>query len=306
MTTPKALSAAMQQCDADSILLREMQQMLRAELEKPPETQDLDAVDEMTEVICELCGLEQAVTAHSRSGLETFRTNITPNNAATIYETKSEPITEPVKPKRKIRWKKYAAIAASFACALLIGNIATKGALGDSLLSTGAKLIHGGIEITLSEPDSTAGMLDLPEAKTDPYGMQTACNAAGFTALMPQYLPENLTIEDQVTNCTDDQQDVIFWFSEKDNPKRTIRLHFIHYANDSVVPPINIPTQDYEMSEKDINGIPVYQVIEDKYYTSTFHCQSTTYVITCTNIEQDECDRILCSYLENNAANDNL
>ena len=304
MTTPKALSAAMQQCDADSILLREMQQMLRAELEKPPESQNLDAVDEMTAVICELCGLEQAVAAHSRSGLETFRTHITPNDAATIYETKTATETESVKPKRIFRWKKYAAIAASFAGALLIGNIATKGALGDNLLNTGAKLLHGSIEVTMSEPGNETE--PLPDSQADSYGIRDACQAAGFTALVPQYIPGEMIVSDQMTNITDVKQDVIFWFTDKDDPDRTFTLHYTHYNDESADHVIDIPTQDYEVKETEINGVKIFQVIEDKYYTSTFRCQSTGYMIACTNIDRDECDRILRSVLVNNEANDNL
>ena len=299
MTTPKALAAAMQRRDADSILLREMQQMLRAELEKPPEAQDLDAVDEMTAAICELCGLEQAVAAHSRIGLETFRTHITPQIAATttktIPETTAEPIVVSVTPKRVLRWKKLAAVAASFAGAMLIGNIATKFALGDGLLTTGAKLMHGGIEFSMSEPEDAAEVL--PENQNDPYGIQAECNSLGFNALTPQYIPEDLSDITHEYAYDESVQDVWYWFSNEEAERR-LSMHFMHYEDESMAPNNGIPTQGYETEELMINNIPVHQVSNDEYTTYTFRYQNTTYVVDCTNLEPDECEAILYSFFD--------
>lgn len=301
MTTPKALAAAMQRRDADSMLLREMQQMLRAELEKPPEAQNLDAVDELTAGICEICGLGQAVAEHSRTGLETFRTNITPQIAATNKELTAEPVTVTAAPKRAIRWKRFAAVAASLAGALMIGNFATKGALGNTLLSTGAKLIHGGIEFTMTEPESAAE--NLPEGLSDPYGIQADCSAFGFSVLTPQYMPDGMKVVNQMTNCSEESQDVLYWFANENDEEQTVFMQFTHNTAESSDPVMGIPTREYEMTETEICGIPIYQVIDDEYYTSTFRWHDTSYVIACAHLSQDDCEQILRSFF---GTDDNL
>lgn len=297
MTTPKALAAAMQRRDADSIMLREMQQMLRAELEKPPEAQNLDAVDELTAGICEICGLEQAVAEHSRKGLETFRTNITPQIAATDMEITREPITVSVKPKRFFRWKRLAALAASFAGALMIGNFATKGALGDNLLNTGARLIHGGVDFTMSEPENVTE--ELPDGIDDPYGIQSACNALGFSVLTPQYLPDGLTVSDYETRSSELSEDVMFWFQNENDTEQTMFLHFKYLLNNSEDPVTGIPTKDYEPTEIEIKGIPINQVIDDDCYTSTFRWNDITYVVACKHLATEDCEQILQSFFDN-------
>ena len=300
MTTPKALAAAMRRRDADSMMLREMQQMLRAELEKPPETQDLDAVDELTAGICEICGLEQAVAEHSRKGLETFRKNITPqiaaNTTTTTTDTIAEPVAAPVRLKRIFHWKRLAALAASFAGALMIGNFATKGALGDNLLNTGAKLLHGGVELSMTEPESAVD--DLPEGLSDPYGIQEECSKAGFTAMTPQYIPEDLT------NVTFDReisagiQDVWVRIAD-DADERIFSLHYMHYEDESQCPDVILPTQDYSPEVREINGISVHQVIEDDYVTSTFRYNNVNYTVDCANLTAEESEAILMSFFDN-------
>ena len=296
MTTPKALAAAMQRRDADSMLLREMQQMLRAELEKPPEAQNLDAVDELTAGICEICGLEQAVAEHSRTGLETFRTNITPQIAATNKEITAEPVTVTARAKRFFHWKRFAAVAASLAGALMIGNFATKGALGNTLLSTGAKLIHGGIEVTMTEPESAAD--DLPDGLSDPYGIQADCNAFGFSVLTPQYMPDELKVVNHMTNSTMESEDVMYWFANEDDEDQTVFIHFMHQLTEGVDPVMGIPTREYEMTETEIKGVPIYQVIDDEYYTFTFRWHDVSYVIACAHLSQDDCEQILRSFFD--------
>ncbi len=300
MTTPKALAAAMQRRDADSMMLREMQRMLRAELEKPPETQDLDAVDELTAGICEICGLEQAVAEHSRKGLETFRKNITPQIAATttktITETTAEPVAAPAKLKRIFHWKRLAALAASFAGALMIGNFATKGALGDNLLNTGAKLLHGGVGFSMSEPESAADNVTV--GLSDPYGIQEECSKAGFAALTPQYIPEDLTNQTLEYEINEGMQEVFGRFTDEAE-KSIFILHYSHYEDSSLIPEIKLPTQDYNPTVTEINGITVHQVIEDGYYSSTFLLHNTTYVLACKNIAHEECEKILQSFFDN-------
>lgn len=296
MTTPKALAAAMQRRDADSMMLREMQQMLRAELEKPPETQDLDTVDELTAGICDICGLEQAVAEHSRKGLETFRKNITPQIAATTKEITTEPITVSVKPKRIFPWKRLAALAASFAGALMIGNFATKGALGDNLLNTGAKLLHGGVEFSMTEPESAVD--DLPEGLSDPYGIQEECSKAGFTAMTPQYVPEELANLSFNRQSNEDMQDVWVRFSD-DEDESIFTIHYTHYTNSSLIPDVGLPTQDYNPTVTEIDGITVHQIIEEDYYSSTFLLHNTTYVVACKNLPHEECEQILHSFFDN-------
>ena len=283
MTTPQALAAAMQRQDADRILLREMQETLRSELEKEPELQNLDTVDELTAVICEMCGLGQEVDAHTRAGLEAFRRHI------------AEPVSPAVKQRMTIRWKRFAAVAASVAGALLIGNAASRMALGDSLLSAGAKLIHGGIDISFSDSGDVSE--EVQPDQENAFGIREACESVGFSPLIPQYFPEGYEMVDSFVGDEDpDTQDVIFWFEAGDD--KHITLHYTHYSNDRIENQIGLPTADYELTETEINGITVFQVREDDFYDAAFRYDDTVYVLNLTNTDPEICDRMLYSFFD--------
>ena len=285
MTTPKALAAAMQQRDADRILLGEMQQALRSELEKPPEQQDLDAVDELSAAICEMCGLEEAVAAHSRAGIETFRKK--------LYEN----VSAGRKPRMTIRWSRFGAVAASVAGALLIGSAATKMALGDGLFSDGIKLNHGGIDITFSQTES------VPEEErplqNDNFGIRETCESIGFTPLIPQYIPEGFVFESSESYDEDPNvHDAMFlWGGEEDDEQR-IALHMMHYFNNAVPRKIGIPTDGYNPVETEINGVTVYQIKENDYYDATFYYDDTVYVLFLKNVDTETCDQMLNSFFD--------
>ena len=286
MTTPKALAAAMQQRDADRILLGEMQQALRSELEKPPEQQDLDAVDELTAVICEMCGLEEAVAAHSRAGIETFRNKL------------NETVSEGRKPRLTIRWSRFGAVAASVAGALLIGSAATKMALGDGLFHNGIKLSHGGVEITFSQTDSV--LEEERPLQNDSCGIRDVCESLGFSPLIPQYIPEGFVFEQpELSDENPNIHSAGFRWSGEEDEEQLIALHIMHYFNDAVTRKIGIPTDGYEPIETEINGITVYQIKENDYYDATFYYDDTTYVLFLQNVDTEICDRMLNSFFDN-------
>ncbi|MBP0970746.1 MAG: hypothetical protein J5753_01780 [Oscillospiraceae bacterium] len=287
MTTPEALAAAMQQRDADRILLGEMQQALRSELEKPPEQQNLDAVDELTAVICEMCGLEEAVTAHSEAGIETFRNKLNETNTVSTRN----------KPRLNIRWSRFGAVAASIAGALLVGGAATKMALGDRHFSDGISLTHGGIDITFSQSESVPD--EEQPVQNDIEGIRAACESLGFTPLIPQYFPEGFFLEH--TELLDDNPSfhsaTFWWGGEKDKSQR-ITLQYTHYFDSGLPPKIGIPTDGYDLITTEIKGTTVYQVKENDYYNTTFCYDNTVYELFLKNVDTEICDQMLYSFFD--------
>ncbi len=291
MTNPKALADAMHRHDADSMLLREMQQSLRTELAKPPELQNLDVIDELTAAICEMSGLEQSVASHSAAGLEAFRAKLT---AAEPAAANAPAITVSGKAARRhsIRWQRFAALAASLTGALVIANFATRIALGTGLFTAGAQLFHGGIHLTMSGTDSIPTE-EMP-VQRDQYGMRAFCEQQGFSPLVPQYLPADYeTTAEPRCEENDQEQDVFFWYGKDDEH---LMIQFTHYTVDDPYTTIGIPTQEYSMTDRQIGCTTIHEVKEPDFYAAAFQSGDISYYVSGTNIRQEVCEQIVDSF----------
>lgn len=291
MTNPKALADAMQQHDADSILLREMQQSLRAELAKPPESQNLDAIDELTAAICEMGGLEQSVAEHSAAGLEAFRKQLSgaqPESPAAPAITVSGRAAR----RHQIRWQRFAALAASLAGALCIANFATRIALGTGIFTAGAQLFRGGIQLTMSDSEPIPAE-EMP-VQNDQRGMRSFCEKYGFSPLVPQYLPDDYepTAEPRYDE-NEQEQDVYFWYGKDDEH---LMIQFTHYTVDDPYTTFGIPTQEYSMTDRQIGCTTIHEVEEPDYYAAAFLSGGISYFVSGSNIRQEVCEQIVDSF----------
>lgn len=71
-----------------------------------------------------------------------------------------------------------------------------------------------------------------------------------------------------------------------------------NYLNETVPPPIGIPTEQYEISEQLINNTLISVMKEDEQYTATFIIDKTQYIIYAEHLDYDECQKVLDSFYE--------
>ena len=281
--TKDALIAAMRQREADRSMLLELQQALSAELQKPPNQQDLDAVDELTEIICRITGRDHDLETTAQNGLAKLQTRIS-----------EESCTRSRKPK--IRWTRYAAAAASVAGLVLAFHVVCDPARGTNPLFGDSILMKDGIKISVAENDSLSDAI-ITGGVNDPYGMRTVCTDYGIDdAVMPQYRPDNLEQYNVDYFETDTHSNLDIYFRDADDEKKTVCFTFQKYNDNTPFEPVGIPTASYHYETEEIQGCQIQKVYDSFQNSALFSIDQTIYFLTTSEYSDEEFEKILQSF----------
>jgi len=260
----------MQMADLNLEILSDLKKDLANEKSKPSIERDESFISELEDMIAQT---EEEILSESQArSLD-----------------KSLKMLDEYKTPRKIKLFKYLSVAAAALIVVLGLNTASMNVFGQNMFSTAYQLTKGGITISTDDPSNSD---ELTVSPSDPYGMKAKCAEYDFFPETPSYIPEGFEL-DYIDEETNDFSDLLIFFYKKGNAKLSFQFH--NYKTQDDIPAISIPTDTYNISEKEINGNTVHIVEEDKQFTATYTKDMIRCVIFAENLDYEECDKVLLS-----------
>lgn len=258
---------------ADAEYLRELQQKLNEEMEKPIAEQDFDLIDELTQAISVLNGTDQFIEQRAEHSLRKFR------QAARWNKQK----------KRVHRAGRFAVCA----CAVLLAsNVFSYTVYGTNAFSVVYQLVKGGVTFDL------VGQEPFPE-EGNPYEeeMRRLCEENDMEdVLLPSYIPAGFEPTPEIFFSYNDLefcQNIIF--NLRKNNKKRINLFIQRFRNMEDYIPLGIASDEHRITTQVINGTNIYIIKEDDRFQTVFLVGQTQYAFNATGLDYDECQRILSS-----------
>lgn len=268
--TNEELANIMQHSDADREFLNEIEETLRAELEKPVSERDFDLIADLEETISEMRGTEDTILARSEMGISLLKKHFTRT------KTHGKPI--------RMRYL----VAAACAIVLVTSNVLSYSVLGMNAFSAAVQIIDGGVTINFQESDR----IELNEYAED---MLEICKKNGFTPMVPYYIPVSLT----PTELWGKTEELNWWkitkfqFSHTDTK---LLFQFAHISDIAYIPDIGVPTDSYQMSEEVVCGKNVYFFREDETeFKAVFMADQIQYSIYGDGLDEIEFRKVLYS-----------
>ena len=250
--------------------LKEIKQMLDEELAKPAQRRDYDKIDELTDAYSYLTGMETFIQEATERGVQ---------KVARSAEGKPN-----IHMNKRIRLFTTVGIAAVM---LFAANVFTVVAYQQDIFTVIIHYTQNGFSVEYPPMDT----IELPTTTDDPYGIKTECAKYGLDVLTPTYLPEGAKLGNYEYNKADGYcTSVNFWYYY-DN-KAVINLCYNLYENPSGQ--TLIPSDDFNLSEIEINGISAIVSKEDNQYSVIFRDGNLETIIS-SDYGYEECDKIAAS-----------
>lgn len=248
---------------------------LNEELKKKFNKRDFDKIERLTQLIHKLTENEADINRKTENGIAILKEKIYENNNNVM--------------KFKFR-KKIVGLCMCFAV-IFIFNCMSLSAWGTNLFSAIVKLNKDSISIDFGKQQQE--IINLPKSPNDPYGIKSKCAELGLYPEIPEYLPENFdlvnleTDEMEICTCID------FYYK---NDKMKINISYSKFNIDDI-PPLGIPADTYNLSETKVNNNTVYILKEDNQFTATYIIDNIVYLIYTDNVDYNECEKILESFV---------
>lgn len=240
---------------------------LDEELAKPDP--DLYLVEELTTAILEARGMSAEVKDAEKE----------------IAFIKENAITK----KRRFVLPKWAA-AISAACVILfLANAVTIFALNKDIFSAIIQFTEGGILIDFSKQDEN--VITLPVSEDDPYGFISKLAEYDIYFETPHYIPEGFVLTDINTNVNKRTANNVYFIYRKG--QQDIGFSFSRYWNE--IGRIGIPSDHYNISEREVNGSTAVVSKEDGQYSILYEKDKTVFGMFSRNVPYDECEKIIDS-----------
>jgi len=273
--TDVELAELMNENKADLEYLEELTDSLREEMAKPKEERDYEIINELTEAISVICGSEQYFSERTDEGVSRLKQNLD-NSGKT-------------KKRRFILRRLVPAVAAAI---ILTANVFSYSVFGMNAFSSAVRIMDGSIQISFSN--------DVEFKGENPYSQQMLekCQEAGFTSLVPKYLPPNMKPADIWGETHNERSipDIRFELSGENNK---LIFQFINVSGAQNGFELGMPTKSHDISEEDINGVTVYFL---KKTSTEFHVsfkkEQIVYIISSDGIKEDEFRKTLYSMFE--------
>lgn len=247
---------------SEEIISEEPEKQLDLELKK--KNPDYDLVDELTKTILEARG-----------------------KAVGEIDVKPEIQDIQQRKTKRIRFPKWALSLSATCVILFCANCVSVFALDMNIVSAVIEFTKGGFTVEFIKPET----IELPTSENDPYGLITECAKYEIYPETPHYLPEGFKLESISNNVNKDYANIIsFTFKNSD---MSISLDYKRYWNG--IANTLIPSDNYNISEIEINGKTAIVSKEDNQFTVHYIEDDTAYVIFTQNVPYDECDKIVAS-----------
>ena len=274
--TNEELAELMNDNNADLEYLEELLDSLREEMAKPKEERNCEEINELTEAISVICGSEQYFNERTDEGISRLKQNWD-NSGKT-------------KKRRFILRRLVPAVAAAI---ILTANVFSYSVFGMNAFSTAIRILDGSIQISYNNADDVK--------MENPYSQQMLekCKEAGFTPLVPKYLPSNMKPADiwGETHNESSIPEIRFILSRGNNK---LIFQFINVSGTSNGIELGMPTKSHDISEEVIDGVTVFFIKESSAeFHASFKKDQIVYRISSDGIKEDEFKKILYSMFEN-------
>lgn len=247
----------------------ELTKELDAEIAKP--NPDYDLVDELTEAI-----------------LEARKTPV--KKEEEDIEAEIAMIKEKANAKKRIfRCPKWVAAVSAACLMLVVANTVSVAALGMNIFSAAIEFTKGGFSVDFSKQEQNA--IELPTSESDPYGFIAKLAEYDISFETPHYIPDGFVLTDVETNVNENYENTVSFHFVKD--KKSIWIDFIKYYNE--VGQQGIPSDHYNISERDVNGATAIVSKEDNQYTITYQKEKTVFFMFIQDLDYNECEKIVDS-----------
>lgn len=269
--TNEKLAELMNHNNADLEYLEELTDALREEMAKPLGERDRVEIKELIEAISEICITEQ-------NKIEQTAASITMRNAS-LSQTE---------PEKKRRFALRRLIPAVVAAAIVTANVFSYSVFGMNAFSSAVRIMDGSIQISFSN--------DVEFKGENPYSQQMLekCQEAGFTSLVPKYLPPNMKPTDLWGEINESSITEIE-FDLSDGKNSLIFLYInIKDAQDGIE--LGIPSNTNALSVEIFSGVTIYFLKEtsSEFHVSFQHGQ-IVYHISSDGVSEDEFRKIIYS-----------
>ena len=247
---------------------------LNEELKKKFNKRNFDKIEELTQLIRELTEGKEDMNKRTENGIAMLNEKIHENNN-TI----------------KFNFKKAVVGLCMFCAVIVIFNCMSLSAWGTNLFSAIVKLNKGSISIDFGKQHQE--IINLPKSPDDPYGIKSKCAEVGLYPQTPEYLPENFDLVNLETDEMEICTCIEFYYK---NDKMKINISYSEFNIDDI-PPLGIPADTYNLSETKVNNNTVYILKEDNQFTATYIIDNIVYFIYTDNVDYNDCEKILESFV---------
>lgn len=247
----------------------ELTKELDAELAKP--NPDYDLIDELTEAILEARGTPVKKEEED-------------------IEAEIAMIKEKANAKKRIfRCPKWVAAVSAACLMLIVANTVSVAALGMNIFSAAIEFTKGGFSVDFSKQEQNA--IELPTSENDPYGFIAKLAEYDISFETPHYIPDGFVLTDVSTNVNEGYETSVAFTFEKG--KKNFCVEYIKYW-DKIGQNI-IPSDHYNISETEVNGVPAIVSKEDNQYTIIYQKEKTFLLMFAVDVPYDECEKIVSS-----------
>ena len=268
--TNEKLAELMNHNNADLEYLEELTDALREEMAKPLGERDRVEIKELIEAISEICVTEQ-------NKIEQTAASITMRNAS-LSQTE---------PEKKRRFALRRLIPAVVAAAIVTANVFSYSVFGMNAFSSAVRIMDGSIQISFSN--------DVEFKGENPYSQQMLekCQEAGFTSLVPKYLPPNMKPSD-IWGKTYNESSIPKIRFDLSRGNNKLIFQFINVSGTSNGIELGMPTKSHDISEEVIDGVTVFFIKESSAeFHASFKKDQIMYRISSDGIKEDEFKKIL-------------
>lgn len=245
----------------------ELTKELDKELAKP--APDYDLVDELAKAIIEARSIS-VEEKETDSELETIK------EKAAIS-------------KRPFRIPKWTAAVAAACVMLIIANTVTVAAWNMNIVSAIITFTQGGFNVDYNNQQKDE--IYLPTSSEDPYGIIAELAKYEIETETPHYLPEGFVLTETTHDVNESYcTDIHFLYN---NGNQIISLLYSKYYGERGS--VGIPSDHYNISERDVNGTTAIVSKEDNQYTIMYQKGDTEFIMFTQDVPYDECEKIVDS-----------
>lgn len=250
---------------------KELREMLDNELSKPDNTADYSLVDELTTAIIETEG----------------------NNRLTVdVDEKLHQFNGKTKEHGRIIHLPKWVVGLSAACVMLFcANCISVSAWNMNIVSAVVKFTKGGFSVNFEESESDIDIIELPISEDDPYGLIAECAKYDIYPETPYYLPEGFKLTNIICNVNETSSNSIGFTFTKGEQSISIDYEKYWYEIGNFV----VPSDNYSISETEVNGHSAIVSKEDEQYTITFMNDKTSFMMFTQDVPYEECEKIVNS-----------
>jgi len=238
------------------------------ELKKQVRKGDVEKIEEIVDFLLDIKGLDKSDEPDMEKVI---------NNISTTEKKHSPYINSSI--------KKRVAAAVVPVMVLLATNGIVQAATNENLFTLAVNIKEGSFSLGVDDT------IELSVSENDPYGIKEICRTYGYTPDIPFYLPEGFMLK-HMGDSTDDPDCIYNSFTFKKG-KASIHFSYMYYYDK--IKPMDVPCNEFNLSEIEVNGAKAVLSQEDGQYVVNYIKDKILYTIFIQRVDYSECEKIIKS-----------